>query len=161
FSLRKSAFKGAIDVSSPRKKPLLRIIVLIAVLVDSERPILHLLRIFQTTDGMETSIILPIQIEKLALVARDIHAMRFANDGGIEVVHSGFDGRLDRVGYPSCGGTFRAGFAPARTLLGLMALCLFRALYRDHLAPIKHNGVFLMGRISDIHLFLLAHRLHF
>src|SRR5262249_62048574 len=106
------------------KEPFLLIITLIAVLVDGERPILHLPRVLQTTNGRETSIILPIQIEKLPPVARDIQAMGVANDGGIEVFHSGFDVRLDLVGYPSCGGASRARCALARTLLGLVALWL-------------------------------------
>ena len=36
----------------------------------------------------------------------------------------------------------------------------FRALYLAHLAPIKHNGVFLRGSVREIHFLLLAHRLH-
>jgi hypothetical protein len=60
---------------------------------------------------METPIILPIQIEELALIARDIHAKGVPYDCGIEVFHNGFDVRLDLVGYPACGGAFRAGFA--------------------------------------------------
>src|SRR5215831_18133929 len=88
-------FKGAIDVFTARKEPFLLIITLIAVLVDGERPLLHIPRVFQTTNGRETSIILPIQIEKPALVARDIDAMRVAYDGGIEVLNNGGDVRLD------------------------------------------------------------------
>src|SRR5438093_3450223 len=106
----------------------------------------------------ETPIILPIQIEKLSPVTRDIPAMGVAYDGGIEVFHSGCDVCLDLVGYPSCGGAFRAGFALGSALLGLGALCLFRALYLNHLAPIKYNGVFLRGRISEIQFLLLAYR---
>src|SRR5215475_3674389 len=66
---------GAIDVFAARKEPFLLIITLIAVLVDGERPILHLPRVLQTTDGRETSIILPIQIEKLPPVPKNIQAM--------------------------------------------------------------------------------------
>ena len=82
-------------------------------------------------------------------------------DGGIEVLDDGGDLRLDRVGYVLCGGSFRAGCPLARTLLGLVAVCLFRALYRDHLAPIKHNRVFLRCRVRKIHFLPLAHRLRF
>jgi hypothetical protein len=89
---------------------------------------------------METSIILPIQVEKLALVARDIYAMGVAYDGSIKVFHSGYDVRLDRVGYSSCGGSFRAGRALARTFLGLVTWQLLRALYLHQFPPIKHNG---------------------
>src|SRR5215813_4900178 len=87
--------------------------------------------------------------------------MGVAYDGGIKVFYSGCDVRLDRIGYPSCGGAFRAGYTFARTLFGLVASRLLRALYRDHLAPIKHNGMFLRGRVREIYLFLLAHRLRF
>src|SRR5262249_3912444 len=153
-------FNGAIDVFTTRKEPFLLIIPLIAVFVDSEIPLLHLPGVLQPTNGRETPIILPIQIEKLAPVTRDIPAMGIAYDGGIKVFHSGCDVRLDRVGYSSCGGAFRAGFTLGSAVLGLGALCLFWALYFDHLAPIKHNRVFLRGRISEIYLFLLAHRLH-
>jgi hypothetical protein len=150
------AFNGAIDVFRPWKEPFLLIITLIAVLVDGERPILHLPRVLQTTNGRETSIILPIQIEKLAPVTRDIQTVGVAYDGGIEALDDGGNLRLDLVGYPSCGGTFRTGFALARTVLGLGALGLLRALYRDHLAPIKHNGMLLRGRVREIDLLLLV-----
>src|SRR6266571_3226664 len=123
------AFNGTIDVFRPWKEPLILIIALIAVLVDGERPILHFPGVFQTTDGMETSIILPIQIEELPFVARDVDTMGIAYEGGIEVFHNGCNIRLDRVGYPSCGGAFRAGSALARAFLGLVALWVFRALY--------------------------------
>src|ERR1044072_1716946 len=109
---------------------------------------------------MLASIILPIQVEKLAPVTRDIQAMGVAYDGGIKVFHSGCDVRLDRVGYPACGGASRAGCALGSALLGLVALWLFRALYLDQLAAIKHDGVFLRGSITKIHLLLLAHRPH-
>src|SRR5438445_7908260 len=88
-------FNGAIDVFRPWKEPFLRIIALIAVLVDGERPLLHIPRIFQPTNGRETSIILPIQIEKSALVTRDIDAMGVTYDGGIAVLNNGGDVRLD------------------------------------------------------------------
>src|SRR5438128_2524787 len=104
-------FNGAIDVFLPWKEPFLRIIVLIAVLVDGERPLLHIPRIFQPTNGRETSIILPIQIKELALVTRDIHAKGVPYGGGIEVFHPSCNVRLDLVGYPSWGGAFRAGSA--------------------------------------------------
>src|SRR5262245_14183398 len=155
------AFNGAIDVFRPWKEPFLLIITLIAVLVDGERPILHLPHVLQTTNGRETSIILPIQIEELAPVPSDIQAMRVAYDGGIKVFHSGCNVRLDRVGYPLGGCAFRAWVALGKTLLCLGALCLFRALYFDHLASIKHNRVFLRGGVCEIYLLLLAHRLHF
>src|SRR2546426_5510150 len=71
-------FNRAIDVFRPWKKPFLLIILLIAVLIDGERPILHFPGVFQTTDGMETSIILPIQIEELPFVARDVDTMGIA-----------------------------------------------------------------------------------
>src|SRR5215813_1235604 len=89
------AFNGAIDVFRPWKEPFLLIIPLITVFVDGERPILHLPRVLQTTNGRETSIILPIQIEELSPVPRDIQAMGVAYDGGIKVFHSGCDLRLD------------------------------------------------------------------
>jgi hypothetical protein len=105
------AFKGAINVFRSWKEPFLLIIALIVVLVDGERPLLPIPGVFQPTNGMETSIVLPIQIEKLALVARDIPAMRVAYCCGIEVLDNVLDVRLDLVGYPSRGGAFRAGFA--------------------------------------------------
>src|SRR5262245_61984942 len=125
-------FKGAIDVFRPWEEPFLLIIALIAVLVDGEIPLLHLPRVFQPTNGRETSIILPIQIEELPPVTRDIQAMGVAYDGGIEVFHSGCNVRLDRVGYPSYGGASRARCALARTFLGIAALRLLRALYLNH-----------------------------
>ena len=48
--------------------------------------------------------------------------MGVANDGGIEVFHSGFDVRLDLVGYPSCSGASRAGFPLGNVFLRRMAL---------------------------------------
>src|SRR5262249_49088279 len=99
-------FNRAIDVFSSWKEPFLLIVTFIAVLVAGERPILHLPGLLHPTNGRETPIILPIQIEELALVARDIHAMGGAYDCGIKVFHSGCDVRLDRVGYPLCGGAF-------------------------------------------------------
>jgi hypothetical protein len=104
---------------------------------------------------METPIILPIQIEKRALIARDIQTTGIAYGGGIEVFHKGCNVRFDLVGYASRGGAFLA-----RAALGSRAWWLFRALYLDHLATIKHNGVFLGGRVHEIHLLLLAHRLY-
>src|SRR5712691_2741153 len=106
-------------------------------------------RVFQPTNGRETPIILPIQIEILAFVARDIYAKGVTDYCGIEVFHNGCNVRLDLVGYPSWGGAFLAGSALGSALLGIGALCLFRAVYLDHLTPIKHNGVFLRGRISE------------
>ncbi len=85
--------------------------------------------------------------------------MGVAYDGGIEVFYNGCDVRLDLVRYPTCAGTSCAGFPRGRAALGRMALWLFRALYRDHLAPIKYNGVFLRCRVCQIHFLLLAHRL--
>src|SRR5712691_11847155 len=134
------SFNRAIDVFSPWKEPFLRIIALIAVLVDGERPILHLLRVLQPTNGMETPIILPIQIEKRALIARDIQTTGIAYGGGIEVFHKGCNVRFDLVGYASRGGAFLARAALGRAALGSRAWWLFRALYLDHLATIKHNG---------------------
>ena len=55
---------------------------------------------------------------------------------GIEAFHYGCNVRLDLVGYASRGGAFLA-----RAALGSMALWSFRALYLDHLTPIKHNSV--------------------
>ena len=55
---------------------------------------------------------------------------------GIEAFHYGCNVRLDLVRYPSRGGAFLA-----RAALGSMALWSFRALYLDHLTPIKHNSV--------------------
>jgi hypothetical protein len=110
---------------------------------------------------MEPSIILPIQIEKLTLVTWDIDALGVAYDGHIKVLDDGCDVRLDRVGYPSCGGAFRAGASLGRTALGLVALWLFRALYLDQLPTMKHNGVFLGRGVCEIYLLLLAHCFHF
>jgi hypothetical protein len=110
---------------------------------------------------MLASIILPIQIEKLALVPRDVQAMGIPYDGGIEVLDKGFDIGLDLVGYPACRSAFRAGCPLARTFLGIVALRLLRALYLDQLPAIKHNGVFLRCRVCEIYFLLLAHRLHF
>ena len=87
--------------------------------------------------------------------------MGVAYDCGIEVLHYDFDLRLDLVGYPSRGGAFLTGSALGSALLGIGALWVFRALYFDQLAPIKHNGVFLRCRVREIHLLPLAHRLHF
>src|SRR5262249_239516 len=101
------------------------------------------------------------QIEELTPVTRDIQAMAVADDGGIEVFDSSGDVRLDRVGYLSCGGAFRAGFALGSAFPGLAILCLFRAFYFDHLASIKHNCVFLRGRVCEIHFLPLAHCLRF
>src|SRR2546428_498023 len=98
---------------------------------------------------METSIILPIQIEELAFVPRNVQTMGVAYDGGIEVLNNGFDVHLDLVGYPSCGGASRAGCPLARTLFGILALRLLRALYLNHLAPIKHNGMLLRCRVRE------------
>ena len=91
------AFNGAIDVFSPWKKPFFLIILLIAVFVDGERPLLHIPCVFQPTNGRETSIIPPIQIEKLALIARDIYAMGVTYGCGIEVFHNSCNVRLDLV----------------------------------------------------------------
>src|SRR5712691_3414023 len=154
------AFNGTVDVLRPWKETIIIIIALIAVLVHGERPILHLPGVLQPTNGRATPIILPIQIEKLALVTRDIHAKGVPYGGGIEVFHHGCNVRLDLVGYLSCGGAFLAGSALGSALLGLATWRLFRALYLDHLPLIKHNRVFLRGRISEIHLLLLSHRLH-
>src|SRR5215468_5819841 len=63
-------------------------------------------------------------VSKLALITRDILAMGVAYDGGMKVLDDGFDLRLDLVGYPACGGAFRAGFALGSALLGLGTLCL-------------------------------------
>src|SRR6266567_2788537 len=92
--------------------------------------------VFQPTNGRETSIILPIQVEKLSPVTRDIQAMGVAYDCGIEAFHNGCNVRLDRVGYPSCGG---ASLHVAS--LGIGASRLLRALYLNQLAPIKHDGL--------------------
>jgi hypothetical protein len=102
---------------------------------------------------MLASIILPLQIEELALVARDVQAMGVPYDGGIKVVHNGGDVCLDRIGYPSCGG---ASLHVAS--LGLVTLWLFRALYLNQLPAMKHDGMFLSGSVCEIHLLLLAHR---
>ena len=67
---------------------------------------------------------------------------------------------LTSSGIPRGVGAFLAGYARGSALLGLMALWLFRTAYLDHLAPIKHNGVFLRGSVREIHFLLLAHRLH-
>ena len=112
--------------------------------------------VFQTTNGREASIFLPIQIEKLALVARDIYAMRVTYGCGIEVFHYGCDVRLDLVGYPSCGGAFRAGSTLGSASLGIGASRLLRALYLDQLPTMKHNSVFLRRGVCEIYLLLLA-----
>src|SRR5712691_6599004 len=75
---------------------------------------------------------------------------------GIEAFHYGYNVRFDLVGYASRSGAFLT-----RAALGSRALWLFRALYLDHLATIKHNSMFLRGRVREIHLLLLAHRLRF
>ena len=87
--------------------------------------------------------------------------MGVAYDCGIEVLHYDFDLRLDLVGYPSRGGAFLTGSALGSIFPSIVALWVFRALYFDQLAPIKHNGVFLRCRVREIHLLLLAHGFHF
>jgi hypothetical protein len=87
--------------------------------------------------------------------------MGVAYDCGIKVLHNGCDLRLDLVGYSPCGSAFRPGSALGSALLGLMALCLFWALYLHQFSPMKYDGMFLRGRVREIHFLLLAHRLQF
>src|SRR5712691_1544445 len=130
------AFNSTVDVSRSWKEPLLIIIAFITVLIDGKGPILHLPRVFQTTNGMLTSIILPIQIEELPLVAWDVDALGVPDGGPIEVLDDGFNLRLDRLGYPSCRVAFRAGGAlSGRPWFGLGTLRLLWALYLHQLPP--------------------------
>src|SRR5262249_4056285 len=114
-------FNGAIDVFFSWEEPFLLIITLITVLVDGERPVLHLPRVCQPTDGRETPRVLPIPIEKLAPVTRDIHAMGVTYDDGIEVFDSSGDVSLDLVGYLPYGGASRARAALGSVFLRSMA----------------------------------------
>src|SRR2546428_2716464 len=155
------ALQGPIDVFDTGKEPFLLIVTLIAVLVDGERPLLHITRVFQTTNGLEASVVLTIQIQKLSSVARHITAMRIAYLCGVKLLHRYFHVCFDFVRYPWLGTASLGRATPGVTLLGVTILRLFRALYLDHLTLIKHNGMFLRGSVREIDSFLLAHRLDF
>ena len=82
--------------------------------------------------------------------------MGVASDCGIEAFDYGCDVCFDLIRYPSRGGAFLA-----RAALGIVALGVFRALYIDNPAPMKHNRMFLGRSVPEIHFFPLAHRLRF
>jgi hypothetical protein len=67
---------------------------------------------------------------------------------------------LTSSGIPHVVARFVRGFALGSALLGLVALWLFRALDLHQFAPIEHDGMFLRGSVTKIHLLLLAHRPH-
>jgi hypothetical protein len=91
-------FDGAVELRSSWKEPFVRIVALIAVAVDSERPAVQRPRVREATDGTDLPVVTALQVQVGAAIARQVIDVWILEDRTVKRGDAVRDLGLDCVG---------------------------------------------------------------
>ncbi len=92
------AFGRAVQLLGAGEEPLVRIIALVAVLIEGEVPLIERARVGEATDAADLPIVAPIQVEEAALLARLVDDVGVREDLLVKRGDAGRHLGLDRFG---------------------------------------------------------------